>query len=599
MIRRRHYIWRVLPLLVLLGFYWPGLTIWFYQDDFGWLNLHRDVHSLRDLGPALVAPKAHGNMRPLGENAYFLVFSSVFGVNALPFRIWAFATQMASLLLLGSIVRRLTASRAAGFWAQILWIANCGVAPLMSWTSIYNQVLSGFFFLLAFYFLLRHIETGEKIYYIAQWAAFVFGLGALETNVMYPALAAVYTLLFARSFLKTILPMFLVSALAVLIHFRFAPLAHDGPYALHLDSRIPTTLWTYWTWTLGPPRLAVVRPTPSWLVALAIGALSIACVTLVAVQARRRNYTGVFAMAWFVIVLGPYLPLSEHMTDYYVAIPAIGVAILGAWAIACAWRSTLIWRIAAVLCVATYLAASLPAARFITLWNHARGARVEDLVLGVAEIQQAQPGKIILLDGIDTDLFWSAIVDVPFRVMEIPHVYLVPGSESRIEAPAGLVTKYTLPQGPALSALKEDREVVYRVDGPVLRNVTNRYRTVWKPELPRFINLGDSVFSEYLGSGWNDIADGYRLMSGPVTIHMGGPRGPNDRLYVGVFDTRQFHISLRVDGIDVPAELIRKDYELSEFGARLPSALIGKEVVEITLSTDSPQPLKFGFLEIR
>jgi hypothetical protein len=599
MVRVRRTAWRVLPLLLLLGFYWPGLTNWFYQDDFGWLNLARDVHSVRDLGSALFAPKAHGNMRPLGENAYFLVCGSLFGVNPLPFRMWAFLTQMGSLVLLGSIALRLTGSRAAGFWAQILWIANCGVAPLMCWTSIYNQVLSGFFFLLAFYFLLRHIETGERFYYIAQWAAFVFGLGALETNVMYPALAAVYTLLFARSFLKKILPMFLVSALDVFLHFRYAPLTHGGPYALHLDSRILSTLWTYWTWTLGPPRLAVIRPISFWLVALTIGVLSVACVTLIAVQAWRKNYTGVFAMAWFVIVLAPYLPLSEHLTDYYVAIPAIGVAILGAGAIACAWRSTLIWRIAAVLCVAAYLAASLPVAWFITRWSHARGARVEDLVLGVAEIHQAQPGKIILLDGIDTDLFWSAIVDVPFRVMEIPHVYLVPGSEARIEAPSGLVTKYALQQGPALHALKEDRAVVYRVDGPVLRNVTSRYRAMWKPEQPRFINLGDSVYAEYLGSGWNEIADGYRLMGGSASIHLGGPRGANDRMFVGVFDVRPFHISVQVDGVNAPAELIRKDYELSEFGAKLPAAVIGKEAVEITLSTDSPQPLKFGFLEIR
>jgi hypothetical protein len=599
MIRWRHYVWRVLPLLLLLGFYWPGLTNWFYQDDFGWLNLPRGVHSFRDLGPALFAPKAHGNMRPLGDNAYFLVFSSLFGVNALPFRIWIFAVQMASLVLLGSIVSRLASSSAAGFWAQVLWIANPSLAPLMCWTSVHNQVLSSLFFLLAFYFLLRHIETGRRAYYAAQWAAFVFGIGALETNVVYPALAAVYTMLFARSFLKKILPMFLMSALAVFIHFLFAPVAHEGPYALHFDTRILTTLWTYWTWALGPPRLAVVRPIPSWLVALSVAALSAACVTLIAFQARRRKYLGLFAIAWFVIILSPYLLLSDHMTDYYVAIPAIGVAILGAWAIACAWRSMLIWRIAAVLCVAIYLAASLPAAWAITRWNHARGARVEDLCLGVAEIHQAQPTKIILLDGIDTDLFWSAIVNVPFRVMEIPHVYLVPGSESRIAAPAGLVTKYVLPQGLALHAVRENRAVVYRVDDSLLRNVTSRYRAMWKPEQPRFINLGDSLFAEYLGSGWNEIAGGYRLMSRRATIHMGGPRGPNDRLYVGVFDVRQFHISLRVDRVDIPPELIRRDYEISEFAANLPPSLIGQEVVEITLSTDSPQPLRFGVLEIR
>src|SRR5579864_8457509 len=98
---------------------------------------------------------------------------------------------------------------------------------------------------------------------------------------MYPALAAVYALLFARSFLKKILPMFLVSALAVFVHFRFAPATHNGPYALHFDTRMLSTLWTYWTWTLGPPRLAVVRPIPSWLVTLAIVVLSVACAALV------------------------------------------------------------------------------------------------------------------------------------------------------------------------------------------------------------------------------------------------------------------------------------------------------------------------------
>src|SRR5260370_27426444 len=134
MIALPHYAWRVLPLLFLLAFYWPGLTNWFYQDDFGWLNLASEVHSFRDVGPALFAPKAHGNMRPLGDNAFFLIFTSLFGVNALPFHLCIFAVQMASLVLLGSIVFRLTQSRAPRFCAQILWIANAGLATLMCWT---------------------------------------------------------------------------------------------------------------------------------------------------------------------------------------------------------------------------------------------------------------------------------------------------------------------------------------------------------------------------------------------------------------------------------------------------------------------------------
>jgi hypothetical protein len=39
--------------------------------------------------------------------------------------------------------------------------------------------------------------------------------------------------------------------------------------------------------------------------------------------------------------------------------------------------------------------------------------------------------------------------------------------------------------------------------------------------------------------------------------------------------------------------------ELTELGVRLPAALIGKPEIEITLTNGNPEPLKFGFLEIR
>ncbi|HLY17253.1 MAG TPA: hypothetical protein VKR61_08505 [Bryobacteraceae bacterium] len=581
--------WRVAPLLILLVLYWPGLTNWFYQDDFGWLNLRHDVHSFGGLGAALFAPKAHGNIRPLGENAYFLVLSSLFGVDALPFRICAFATQIASLLLLGSIVARLAASRAAGFWAQILWITNSGLAAAMCWTSIYNQILSGFFFLLALYFFQRRIESGGTRYRAAHWLAFVLGLGALETNVVYPAIAAVYALLFARPYLKKVLPMFLISALAVAAHFWFAPPPHDGVYAPHLNGRMLATLWTYWTWALGPSRPAMAL-------------LTCAVLALVAWQARMRQWAGLFGLAWFVIVLSPYLPLSDHKMDYYLAVPSVGLAIAGGWAIA---RAP--WKIAALVCAAVYLGTTAPAAWTIAKWNHDRGARVEDLVLGVAEIHAAQPGKLILLDGIDSDLFWSGIVDLPFRAMEIPHVYLAPESEARIQAPADLTVKYVLPQALTLPALQDGRAVVYQVegsqDGATLRNATARYRaaaeSLWKPSTPRFINLGDSVYAGYVGSGWDDCADGYRMLRRAGVVRIASPRSPTGRLYIGVFRTTDFPLGVRVDNLDVPVRIVQRGGELTELSAPLPANLTPRPEIQVTLANGGAEPLRFGYLDVR
>ncbi len=245
----------------------------------------------------------------------------------------------------------------------------------------------------------------------------------------------------------------------------------------------------------------------------------------------------------------------------------------------------------------------MPAAWAIAQWNHARGTRVADLVLGVAEIHDKQPGKMILLDGVDSDLFWSGIVDVPFRAMEIPHVYLAPGSEARIQAPADLLVKYTLPQALALAALRINRAVVYQIDGGTLRNITTSYRTLaeatWKPEMPRFINLGDSVYAPYLGAGWDDCAGGYRLLRRAATAAIGGPRTPAEKLYIGVFRTTAFSLLVQLDGADLSPAVTERNGELTLLAAPLPAAAAGRPEISITLSNPAPDPLRFGFLEIR
>jgi hypothetical protein len=585
----------VLPVLLLVVFYWPGLTTWFYQDDFGWLNLRHDVHSVRDLAVALLAPKAHGNMRPLGENAYWLGLSAIFGVEPLPFHICTFLTQAASLLLLGSIVRRMVAWQPAGLCAQILWLINPGLAPAMGWSSIYNQVLSGFFFLLAFYFLMRHIETGRRAHELAHWAAFVLGLGALEINVVYPALAALYVVFHARPYLKRILPMFAVSAAVVAAHFYFAPPAHAGVYAPHVGSAIAATLWTYWGWALGTPPDAVA-------LLMAAGVIG-----LIGWGLRRSDSSALVATAWFVFPLLPYLVLPEHRMSYYLAVPAIGIAMLGGYAVAIAcsgWqaqpcptktvRAALAWTRRSIipLVILIYGATSVRASWTVTQWQHARGEPVEDLVLGVEEIHRAAPGKIILLEGIDRSVFQSGLADLPFRAKSIPSVYLAPGSEALIPA------AYVLPQAIARRALAANRAVVYRFDGQMLHNVTAHAGASWTDDEPRFVNIGDSVFADYLGAGWREAADGRRRMDGAGTVYIAAPRTAAESLYIGVFETRYFLPRVRVNGVEVPVALGPRDIDLSEFRATLPPEAMQWKRMEVTIESFLPA-LRFGYAEVR
>jgi hypothetical protein len=574
----RNSAWLVVPVLLLVVFYWPGLTTWFYQDDFGWLNLRHDVHSARDLAVALLAPKAHGNMRPLGENAYWLGLSAIFGVEPLPFHIVAFLTQAASLLLLGSIVRRLVAWAPAGFCAQILWLVNPGLAPAMGWSSIYNQVLSGFFFLLAFYFLLRHIETGRRAHEVAHWTAFVLGLGALEINVVYPTLAALYVVFRARPYLKRILPMFAVSAAVVAAHFYFSTPTHAGVYAPHVGSAIAATLWTYWRWAVVATPLSTA-----------------ACViVLIGWGLRRGESTALVGAGWFVFPLLPYLALPDHKMNYYLAVPAIGIAIIGAYALGSLRKFVVAWKVAAVLVILLYAATSVRVSWTQTVWLHARAEKVEDVALGVEEIHRAAPGKLILLEGIDGFTFQSGLADLPFRAMSIPGVYLAPGSDG-----AEYRSKYVLPEAIAKRALVANRAVVYRFDGQMLHNMTTHAGALWTEEEPRFVNIGDPVFGDYLYAGWREAADGRRRLDRMGALRIAAPRAAGESLYIGVFETRDFRLTVRVNGVDAPVSLAQRDIDLSEVRATLPPEAVQWKRMEVIIENPLPAPLRFGYAEVR
>src|SRR6202043_120311 len=61
-----------------------------------------------------------------------------------------------------------------------------------------------------------------------------------------------------------------------------------------------------------------------------------------------------------------------------------------------------------------------------------RSQEIRKLVLGVTELTKTQPGKILLLRGVNTDMFWSAVYDRPFRLFGVDEVYLVPEDEGII-----------------------------------------------------------------------------------------------------------------------------------------------------------------------
>jgi hypothetical protein len=514
-------------------------------------------------------------------------------------------------------MRRLTGSPAAGFCAAVLWLVNSSLILTMVWSSAYNQALCAFFLLSAFWFLVRYTGTGRRSDYIWQWAAFLAGFGALEVNVVYPALAAAYAFLCARQYFRATLPLLIPSIAFTLVDRMAAHAAASGVYELHFDRAMPMTFLTYWQWALASSYL------PSSFYgraqALLIGSITLALLAFGIVRAARRDWLPVFFAAWFGIVLAPFLPLRDHVSDYYLLVPTIGLAMLGAYALLHAWHSHLPWRLLTLALVTGYGMRMVRVDQAGAAWWSDRSLAVERMVLGVVRGHQLHSGKQILLDGVNGDLFWAGISHHPFRVFGFSNVYLTPGSEAIID-PHGdnpAVRNFVLPRGPTLHAAKSDRIVVYQVGPHRLRAITSTYEESaiarFTPEVPSRIDVQNPLMDYLLGPEWYPPENGSRWMPKRATLRIGAPRTASERLHLDGFLPAQLsktpiYVTVTVDGAGLgQAELVLRGTTFSG-SFLLPNEAVGREELHVSLEvertfrpfSDSRElGLNFGTLEVR
>jgi hypothetical protein len=589
--------------MLCLVLYWPGLLAWFQQDDFVWLNLPNQAHGWDGLLRTLFQPTVQGTWRPLSERVFFLAFGAMFGSDALPYRIWVFLTMFANLALAQSITARLTRSRAAGFWAAIFWLANSKLATVMSWTCEYILVACGFFLLLALHFFLRYIETGERRYYRWTWAAFLAGFLAMETNIVFPALAGIYALLCARQYFRRTLPFFAASAVYGILHVALAPNQGTVAYTMHFDTAIPATLWTYWRRSFEPIGLDHLSPFPPLAGTVSMAVCTVALVAFAVFQARRNQWLAVALFGWYCIMLGPVVALRDHITDYYLTLPAMCLAMLAGYALAWSWQQPGAWKALGALLAAGFVVQQVPVARGIAAWYRERSAEQQALVLGVARAHQLHPDKVILLDGIDDNLFWGAIEQRPFLFLRIPDVYLTPGSEAAISPHPEMddVSKFVLPAAETSHGLDMDQIEVYRAGNGPLRNITHQYvppAGLASASGPLRFDMADPLVTDRLGPTWFPLESGFRWMPRTASLRMPGPRAAGQRLYVTAvcpavqIKNGPLEMTIGVDGVRLAPVRFTKGDAASTFDFALPPGTAGKSEIGITVEVS--RTVRFG-----
>jgi hypothetical protein len=466
--------------------------------------------------------------------------------------------------------------------------------------------MCAFFLLLAFTFLLRYIDTGQRRYYVYQWIVFILGFGALELNVVYPALAAGFTLLAARKYFRGTLPLFLVSAAYALIHSVAAPVPKSGDYAMHFGGSMLRTLAILWTWTVGPTYLSTPMDLPSWVLPTGIAIVSL--VLLVFLASRWRSGVAPFFLLWYLVTIGPMLPLRDHVTEYYVYVPAIGLCWLGGWGLAESWRSAIPVRIGAVAVALIYVFLQAPHLVAATEWNYNLTRRTRNLVEGVAGAHELHPKQTILLYGVDEDLFLNVIRDHAFRLLDMNRVYLAPGTQ---KSPGE--EEFILPGFVITRALSQNELVVYDVRGPQLHNVTTMYAALPRPsDIPQRVDVGDPLTGDLLGPEWYKLEVDHRWMPKRATLRLGGPASPGRQLFLRGNCTEEqlragdLQVVVTVEGSTLPSANVHTS--AFELDFPLPPSVVGKPEIHIAIEvsrtfrppTDSRElGLAFGVVEIR
>lgn len=607
-----------IPIALLIVIYWPGLSGWFMMDDFAWLGLPLEIHRWTDVFGSLFRPEAQGTVRVLSDRAFFLVLTSVFGINVVPFKICMAITAAANVVLVSTIARHLTKSALAAFAAAVFYVFNSALAVPMSWASAYNELLWPFFLLSSFYLFLRYTETGESKYYLWQWVTFLLGFGALELNVLYPALAALYAWLFARPYFRKTLPLFIPSVLFTIAHFAFVPNTGGDIYRMYFDRALPVTFLKYFGWTFGPCRLGGLIDTHLRIWGnLATIAIAAAVLCFAVLRLRKHDWLPAFLLAWWVILIAPLVPLKNHIIEYYPAVPMIGVCILGGWAFRSALRAGKPAAILAGVLALLYCGGNLMQARSIADWRHDGSRHFEAYLDGLRAANQASPHDAIILTGVEESLYVFGFADEPYRLYGLPKIYLAPGTEADLRYLRNESLYRTTP-GDVAAMLQANAALVLDASDDHVQDVTASYAAKIRAENPNAafhrVDVGQTWASAQLGPTWYPMSDGFRWMPDSATVRLSKPEHEAERLYItgycpaAVVKNGPVHMTVLVGDHQIGKVTMAKTNDPFAYDFALPPGLAdsGDMVVTIRLDRvlsipgdDRRLGMVFGTFEVR
>ena len=302
--------------------YRAAASAYFFDDDFQWLV---GTWAFR---PAQLLDFSHMShfYRPVID-LYFAAATPLFGGSPAPFHLFNIGLHAANGLLLMALVFEMSGSAAYAFLTALFFVVQPADVDAIAWVSALAEAVGAFFGCLALLWFLRFRRSGKSIWHALSVAAFFFALLAHESSVMFLPLALLAGWAFrgahptsgarTQTWTATLRP---YAPYAILL---IAYLAVD----LSINSR--NYLVAAGDYGIGGH---VVTNALEYIVALYVGRHDVANYLLIAggltVLLLRGNRRVVFATAWLLLALLPFVFFRWSNTSRYEYLPAMGFSML-------------------------------------------------------------------------------------------------------------------------------------------------------------------------------------------------------------------------------------------------------------------------------
>ena len=295
---------------------------YFFDDDFSWLV------GTWAFQPGRLVDLAHMNhfYRPVID-LYFAIATPLFGGSPTFFHLANIVLHAANGLLLFALARSMSGSTGYGFLTALFFVVQPGDVHAIAWVSALAEPIGALFGCLALLWLLKFRRTGRSIWHVLSVAMFLLALLTHESSVMFlPLLLLADWAFVAGDSTAGAPPQAWPSRLRA--HVPYGALA-AAYLAIDLQINSRNYVVTEGHYGIGGH---VVRNALEYIVALYVGRHDVANYLLIAVVITllllRGSRRVLFATAWLLLSLLPFVFFTWGNTSRYLYLPSMGFSML-------------------------------------------------------------------------------------------------------------------------------------------------------------------------------------------------------------------------------------------------------------------------------